>query len=171
MRIRQRFLNFPILGHDFCWLFFDLSGKKPTRRSPYLSTKTFLEKSCYMYNQNIWEKCISAYFPNLTGIIADMTPVTCYHVSASSGLGREINAASDPISAFVFRCQMKISGRWVADLWYLLQALYLFSGGISVSQYLLLRGPLLSWAMLPNISIHRPILCYVLSASRLEPGP
>ena len=113
----------------------------------------------------------SAYFPNLAGIIADMTLVTCYHVSASSGLRREINAASDPISAFVFRCQMKISGRWVADLWYLLQALYLFSGGISVSQYLLLRGPLLSWAMLPNISIHRPILCYVPSASRLEPGP
>ena len=49
MRIRQKFLNFPILGHDFCWLFFDLSGKNPTRRSPYLSTKTFLEKSCYMY--------------------------------------------------------------------------------------------------------------------------
>ena len=110
MRIRQRFWNFLILGHDFRWLILVLRWNGPRKHSR------------------------RQFFHNLAGIL-DVNAI--WHDSndlfSGAGLRREINAASDPhLSICLFHCQMKISGRWVADLWYLLQALYLF-GGIWVS--------------------------------------
>ena len=110
------------------------------------------------------------FFHNLAGIlIVNASWHDSNDLFTGAGLRREINAASDPhLSICLFHCQMKISGRWVADLWYLLQALYLVWGILYVSapnsfwtRSLLIRDPLWrrpqSWSMLPNISIHRPI--------------